>query len=652
MEKTGVYICHCGTNIAGTVDVEAVTGFCSSLDEVTIARDYAYMCSDPGQDLIKEDIREMGLNRVVVASCSPTMHEHTFRNACEEAGLNPFFFQMANIREQCSWVTDDPAKATEKAKRILSAAVHRVSYHEPLEVKEVPVNPAALVVGAGITGIEAALRIADSGRKVYLVEREPSIGGHMAQLDKTFPTLDCSACILTPKMVSVGQHENIELLSYSEVEEVSGYVGNFQVKVRKKARYVDEDLCTGCGLCEEKCPAKNIPSEFNLGLGTRKAIYRPFPQAVPNTPVLDREHCIYFERGKCRACEKLCPRQAIDFEQQDRFVDLEVGTAILATGFDLFDPSRGAQFGYGLDNVLTGLEFERLVNASGPTSGKVLLGDGTPPGGIAILHCIGSRDEKYNEYCSRVCCMYSLKFAHLVREITGAKVYQVYRDMRAFGKGYEEFFNRVEHEGAVFVRRGEDVEVVRQNGGLLVRAEDIYTGNEVKLSVDMVILGVGIEPRRDSGEVARLFGIGCGDAGFFTERHPKLAPVETASDGIFIAGACQGPKDIPDSVAQAGAAAAVALGMIDLGKVDLEPIASFVDEDVCSGCRTCIGLCPYNAIEFVALNGKGVSRVNEALCKGCGTCVSACPSGAATQRGFVDRQIFAEIQGALYLEVA
>jgi len=448
-------------------------------------------------------------------------------------------------------------------------------------------------------------------------------------------------------MVSVGQHENIELLSYSEVEEVAGYVGNFQVKVRKKARYVDEDLCTGCGLCEEKCPARRIPSEFNMGLGTRKAIYRPFAQAVPNTPVLDPEHCIYFQRGKCRACEKLCPREAIDFEQQDQILEFDVGTIILATGFDIFDPSETTQFGYGLDNVLTGLEFERLVSADGPTGGKVLMKDGTPPESLAVLHCIGSRDKAYHEYCSRVCCMYSLKLAHLVKETTGAKVYEVYRDMRAFGKGYEEFFTRVEHEGVDFVRRGEDVRVNRQNGGLVVTAEDVFSGQEVQLPVDMVVLGVGLEPRRDAGSVARLFGIGCGDVGFFTEKHPKLAPVDTASDGIFIAGACQGPKDIPDSVAQGGAAAAAALDMIDLGRVKLEPITSFVDEDRCSGCRICIGLCPYSAIEFVSQNGRGVARVNEALCKGCGTCVSACPSGAATQRGFVDQQIYAEIEGAL-----
>jgi len=444
-------------------------------------------------------------------------------------------------------------------------------------------------------------------------------------------------------MVSVGQHENIELLSYSEVEEVSGYVGNFQVQVRKKARYVNEDLCTGCGLCEEKCPARKIPSEFNLGLGTRKAIYRPFAQAVPNTPVLDPEHCIYFLRGKCRACEKLCPRQAIDFEQQDRIVEFDVGAIILATGYDLFDPSGAAQFGYGLDNVLTGMELERLISADGPTGGQVVLKDGTPPRRMAILHCVGSRDEQYHEYCSRVCCMVSLKLAHLVKEATGAEVYEVYRDMRAFGKGYEEFYNRVEHEGVVFIRRGEDVEVTRQDGRLLVTAGDVFSGESVELPVDMVVLGAGLEPRRDAGSVARVFGIGCGEAGFFTERHPKLAPVETASDGIFIAGACQGPKDIPDSVAQGGAAAAAALGMIDLGKVEVEPITSFVDKERCVGCGDCILVCSYTAISRI----EGKAEINSALCKGCGACVATCPAGAIEALQYTDEQIVAEIEGAL-----
>src|SRR4030043_1569349 len=414
--KIGVYICHCGANIAATVDVEKVTEFAKSLPLVAVARDYKFVCSDPGQEMIKNDIKELGLNRVCVAPCSPRLHAQTFRRTVASAGLNPYLFEMANIREHCPWVHEDGGKATEKAKALVSAAVRRVLHHVPLETKEVPVNPNTLVVGGGIAGIQAALEIADSGHKVYLVERTPSIGGHMAQLDKTFPTLDCSACILTPKMTLVGSHPHIELMTYSEVTEVSGYIGNFKVKIRKKARHVDKDKCTGCGLCQEKCPWK-APSEFDLGLGTRKAIYTPFAQAVPNIPVIDTEHCAYFLRGTCRACEKFCEAKAIDFEQKDEVIEVDVGNIILATGYDVFKPSGIYEYGYGkLANVITSLEFERLVNSAGPTQGEIVLKDGSHPERGAIIHCAGSRDENYHEYCSRVCCMYSMKFGHLIRE--------------------------------------------------------------------------------------------------------------------------------------------------------------------------------------------------------------------------------------------
>jgi heterodisulfide reductase subunit A len=449
-------------------------------------------------------------------------------------------------------------------------------------------------------------------------------------------------------MVSVGQHPKIKLLTYSEVEGVTGYVGNFQVKVRQKARYVDPSLCTGCGLCETKCPVRRIPNEFDLGLGQRHAIYRPFAQAVPSTPTLDAENCIYFQRGKCRACEKLCPRHAIDFAQKDTSLELQVGTIILATGFDPSDAARVAESGHGMDNVLTGLEFERLINASGPTAGKVLMKDGKAPQTIAILHCIGSRDEKYNAYCSRVCCMYSLKLAHLVRDTTGAQVCEVYRDMRSFGKGYEEFFTRVENEGVVFVRRNQDVQVTGQDGHLLVKAQDVYTGQDVALMVDMVVLGTGMAPRKDAGAVARTFGIGRSRDGFFSEKHPKLAPVETASGGVFIAGTCQGPKDIPDTVAQAGAAAAAALDMMDLGIVALDPSVAHVKTERCAGCGECAIACPYGAIQVV----DGVAQVSEYLCKGCGTCASACSPKAIWLDHFTDEQLVAEIQGLLSLEVA
>jgi heterodisulfide reductase subunit A len=646
-EKIGVYVCHCGTNIAQTVDCKGVVDYASGLPNVTVAREYQYMCSDPGQELIKKDIKELGLTRVVVASCSPLMHELTFRRAVEEAGLNQFLFQMANIREQCSWISENKEMATEHAKSIVGAAVNRVVFQEPLDVKKVPVNPNVLIVGGGITGIEAALQIADSGKKVYLVEKEPTIGGYMARFDKTFPTLDCAACILTPKMVSVGQHPNIELLSYSDVTGFSGYVGNFTARVRRRPKYVEDEKCSGCGLCTEKCPV-SVPSEFECGLGKRKAIYRPFPQAVPNVPVIDRDHCLYFTKGVCKICQKFCPRGAINFDQKEAYVDLQVGTAILATGFDLFDASKVKQYGYGrLPNVITSLEFERFSHASGPTGGKILLKNGQMPTGIAILHCIGSRDTNFNEYCSRVCCMYSMKIAHLAHEKTGARVYEFYIDLRAFGKGYEEFYKRVLGEETIFIR-GKAAEVTdvaqtsAEKGKLVVVAEDTLLGIVRRVPVDMVVLGVGLEPRRDTAEVARIFSISRSQDGFFLERHPKLAPVSTASDGIFIAGACQSPKDIPDSVAQGAAAAANALSLIDRKEVTLEPTVAFIDEKSCSGCKICIGLCPYNAISFD--EPEKVSIVNDALCKGCGACVAACPSGAMKQRNFTDQQLLAEVE--------
>ncbi len=648
--RIGVYICHCGSNIAGTVDVKEVAEFARGLDSVVVARDYIFMCSDPGQEVIRQDIRDLGLNRVVVAACSPQMHEPTFRRVCQEAGLNPYLFEMANIREHCSWVTEDKLKATEKAKALVSAAVKRVYYHQPLVAREVPFNPNTLIVGGGIAGIQAALEIADSEHKVYLVERTPSIGGHMIQFDKTFPTLDCSACILTPKMTQVGSHPHIELMTYSEVEEISGFIGNFKVKIRKKARYVDEDKCTGCGLCQEKCPWK-ADSEFDVGMGKRKAIYIPFEQAVPNIPVIDREHCVYFLKGTCRACEKVCGPKAIDFEQEDKLVEVEVGSIILATGFNLRDPSPIYHYGYKRrDNVITSLEFERLVNSSGPTGGNIVLKDGSTPQSVAIIHCVGSRDKNYHEYCSRVCCMYGLKYAHLIKEKTKAEVYQFYIDMRCFGKGYEEFYERVSEEGVNFIR-GKVGEITdraiseEEKGKLVVVAEDTLLGSMIRVPVDMVILCPAMEPQPDAEAVARLFNISRSADGFFLEKHPKLDPVATTTDGIFIVGCCQGPKDIPDSVAQASAAAARVLAMISKGRVEIEAATAVIDEGICSGCQICNLLCPYSAISFD--EEKEVCRVNDALCKGCGACVGGCPSDAISLNHFNNEQILAEMEGML-----
>jgi heterodisulfide reductase subunit A len=653
-ERVGVYICHCGTNIAGKVNVEEVARWAgASLDGVVVSRDYRFMCSAPGQALVEEDIRKERLTRVVVAACSPHLHESTFRRACAKAGLNPYLMQMASIREHVSWVTRDPARATQKAKALIAGAVERVKRQQPLQPQVVAVNPATLVVGGGIAGLQAALELGDAGYPVYLLEREPSIGGHMAQFDKTFPTLDCAACILTPRMSEVAQHDRITLLSYSELEQVEGAVGAFRVRVRRKARYVNAALCTGCGLCQEKCPRKVLDTAFEVGLGFRKAIYTPFPQAVPRIPVIDRESCTWFERGKCGACKKLCPTGAIDFDQQDEVLELDVGNIILATGYDVFDPRRMPQYGYGrLANVFTSLEFERMCNASGPTGGAIVLRDGkTQPASIGIVHCVGSRDRNHNPYCSNICCMSALKFGHLAMEKTKARVTSFYIDMRTAFKDYDEFYQRLLDEGMGFVR-GKVAEVTDaarlpgEEGKLIVQVEDTLLGRQRRIPVDMVVLMSALEPRRDSREMGVRCGIPCGMAGWFAERHPKLDPVATMTDGVFVAGACQGPKDIPASVAQGAAAAARVQGMIARGQVLIEPIVATIHEERCSGCRICNNLCPFSAIEFLA--GEKASRVVPALCKGCGTCVAACPAQAITAAHYSNEQILAEIEGLLW----
>jgi len=654
-DKIAVYLCHCGTNIAGKVDVDKVVAWAAEQPNVAIAREYKYMCSDPGQDLIKEDIQQHGINRVVVAACSPTMHEPTFRKAAADAGLNPYLLQMANVREHCSWVTVDKDEATEKAKRILNAQIHRLPFNEALEPIEVPVNPAVMVVGGGIAGIEAALKLAATGKKVYLVEKNPSIGGHMAMFDKTFPTLDCAACILTPKMSAAGKDPNIELMAYSEVVEVDGYVGNFKVKVNKKARYVNTDTCTGCAACLDACVVRKVLSEFDQGLGKRSAIYIPFPQAVPLRATIDAEKCLTLKGKKCKQpCTTACGPGAIDFEQQDELVELEVGAIIMATGFELWDPGQDARYGYGrLDNVITSLEFERISNASGPTGGEIVCKNGEPPKSVAILHCIGSRDQNYQEHCSRVCCMYSLKFSHLIKEhLPETEVYELYIDMRCYGKGYEEFYRRVMDEGVHMVR-GRAAEVTdlamspEEEGRLIVKTEDTLLGIVRRIPADMVILSSGLAPAKDAKAVSQTFGFGCSADGFFLERHPKLEPVSTITDGIFIAGCCQYPKDIPDTVAQAGAAAAGALALVDNATVKVEPTISYIDPEKCSGCHICVGLCPHVAIQYN--EEKKVAEVITAACKGCGVCVAACGSNVPQQRGYLDNQIFAEIEGAMAL---
>ena len=644
--KIGVYICQCGINIAHTVNTERVVELVNNLTNVAVARDYKYMCSDPGQELIKKDIKEMKLDRVVVASCSPRMHEPTFRAVLEDTGLNPYFFEMVNLREQCSWVHEDKEQATLKAVDLISGAVARAAFLEPLEKKEVSVIPKALVIGGGISGIQAALEIADKGFKTYLVERSPSIGGRMAQLDKTFPTLDCSACILTPKMVDVARHPNIELFTYSEIESVDGYIGNFKVKIKKKPRYVDEEKCVGCGQCAEVCRLHaRVPSKFDLSLGKRSAIYVPFPQAVPLKYTIDPETCITLKTGKCgdhALCVEACgDRDAIDFDQKEKIVEIEVGTIVVATGFDLFDPKEKPEYGYEkFDNVITGLEFERIVSASGPTGGHIEV-NGKEPKKVVFIQCVGSRDKESNEYCSRVCCMYTAKQAHMVKDkIPKAELIVYNTDVRAFGKGFEEFYNKVQGEGVIYRRRGLDdpIEVKQKGDKVVVKAK-----GHPDVDADLVVLATGIIPKKDSKEFSRILNINQSADGFFLEAHPKLRPVDTFTDGIFLAGCCQSPKDIPDAVAQASGAAVRASEPLAAGKVFVEAISAFIDEDLCSGCRMCEELCAYSALEFDEENK--VMKVNDVMCKGCGSCASACPTAAILMRHFDLKQILAQIGG-------
>lgn len=648
-KRIGVFVCHCGTNIAGVINIQEVIDYAKTLPNVAHAEAYTYVCSTPGQTMIKDSIKEHNLNGTVVAACSPRLHEPTFRKATEEGGVNPFLFSMANIREQNTWVhMENPEEATKKAKDLIRMEVARASKLEPLTPKTVPVERAAMVIGAGIAGIQASLELADAGIKTYLVEKEPSIGGNMSRLDKTFPTLDCSQCILTPKMVDVERNPNIELMTYSEVDDIGGYIGNFDVTVRKKSRYVYEDKCNGCGKCQEVCPVSR-PNEFDLGLQPRKAAYVPFPQAVPLKFTIDMDSCI-----KCDICkgEEACGElEAIDFDKPDELVKLKVGTIIVATGFDLYNVERKEEWGYKVyDNVVNGLEMERLISASGPTGGNVVRpSDGKKPKSVGFVLCAGSRDQDQEDgakpYCSRVCCMYSLKHAHqLIEKIPGCQPYLFYMDIRSFGKAYEEFYYRIQDEGGKFIR-GRVAKITEDpvTKNLTVTAEDTLLGQPVEMELDMVVLASAIVPAESTAKIKSLLTLSNSPDGFLLEAHPKLNPMSTTTDGVFLAGMCQGPRDIPDVVGHAAAAAAAASIPIHRGSVTLEPIYAIVNQERCGGCATCVGLCPYGATELTNVDGRSVANVNEAKCKGCGTCGSACPSGAIKMQHFTNEQIMSEI---------
>jgi heterodisulfide reductase subunit A len=644
--RIGVYVCHCGLNIAGSVDCAEVAKFAAKLPHVVLSKDNRYTCSDQGQDLIKKDIKESKLNRVVVASCSPRLHEPTFRKTCEEAGLNKYLFEMANIREQCSWVhLHDREAATEKAKDLVRVAVAKAALLEPAQESEVHITRKALIIGGGVAGIQAALDLADTGYKVYLVEKEPSIGGMMARIDKTFPTMDCSICILAPKMSDVGHHPNIELLTNSEVVEVKGYIGNFHAKVLKKPRYVTKD-CSACGECAKVCPIV-APNEFDVGLAIRHGIYTSFAQAVPSTYIIDMSRCLNKDGVVvCDKCMKACERQAVKYEMQPETVDLEVGTIIVATGADVFDPTALADYGYGkYQNVITSLEFERLINAGGPSAGHLIRpSDQQIPKRVAFVQCVGSRSNKSGRlYCSNVCCMNTIKDSLLIKEHwPETEIYVFYVDIRAYGKGFEDLYTRAKKAGVIFVR-GLPAEIVedKKTKNVWLIGENSLQKELYKINVDLAILSIGLEPRKDSEIIQRLLTLSRTQDGFFMEAHPKLRPVDAATGGVFFAGCAEGPKDIKDSVTQASAAAARAGILMAQGKVTVEAITPIAFPDKCKVCGLCVKVCPYNAI---VLN-KDLKRIEliEAACGGCGTCAAECPFGALTQKHFTDKQIVAQI---------
>ena len=658
--RIGVFICHCGTNIAGSMDIPAVQDYAKTIPNVAYVDNYKYMCSMPGQAVINKAIKEQKLTGIVVAACSPRLHEPTFRTATKEGGINPFRFEMANIREQNSWVhMHDNAGSTAKAKDAIRIAVAKAALLQDLFPKTVPVEKAALVVGAGVAGMQASLDLAAAGIKTYLVESDTSIGGRMSQLDKTFPTLDCSQCILTPKMVDVGRASNIELMTYSEIDAVEGYIGNFDVTIRKKARGVLSMAegeargiagggCNGCGDCEVVCPVVK-PNEFEVGMKPRKAIYINHPQVVPLLYTIDFNSCI-----KCGLCVTACgEKKAIDLEAKDELVTVKVGTAILATGFDIFPIEKKGEWGYKrYENVVTSLEFERLICASGPTGGHLVRpSDGETPKRVAFVLCAGSRDNTGvgKPYCSRFCCMYSLKHAHqIIEKIPGTIPYLFYMDIRSFGKMYEEFYYRIQDEGGKFIR-GRVANILEDpvTKNLHVYADDTLLDRPVDMEVDLVVLAAAVQPKEDTNRTRKLFGVSCSMDGWLLEAHPKLNPCGTTTAGVFLAGVCQGPKDIPDTVASAEGAASAASIPIHKGEVELEPYFATCIEEKCAGCGMCVNLCPYTALSLVEKDGRKVMQVTEAKCKGCGTCGGFCPGGAIWMNHFATPQIVAQIDAFL-----
>lgn len=654
MSRIGVFLCHCGSNIAATVDIAAVCEAAKEFPDVVFVDDNKYTCSEPGQLSVKTAIEEHGLDRIVIGSCSPRMHELTFRKMLTETSVNPYMLEIANLREQCSWVHKDKEQGTAKAIDLVRMAAAKVNRNMPLYTSEIPLTKRALVIGGGIAGIQAALDIADAGFPVTLVEKEPSIGGKMVMLDKTFPTMDCSACICAPKMNEADAHPNIEIMNLSEVEDVTGYVGNFTVTIRQKAKYIDYDKCTGCGLCEQKCPSKT-DSEFEQGLAKRKSVYKPFPQAVPSKPVIDAEHCRMLTEGKCGVCKKICPVGAINYEDEDKLVKMEFGAVVIATGYELINWGElyGEYGGGTYPDVIDALSFERLVNASGPTEGHIVRpSDGKEPKTCVMIKCVGSRDpHKGKAYCSRACCMYGAKHAHqFLDHIEDGECYVFYMDVRTPGKGYDEFYMNTLEDGATYLR-GRVSKIYPEGDKYVCVGEDTLSGRIVTVSADLVVLDTAMVPQQSADAVGRLFGVSRDLNGWLTEAHPKLRPVETNTVGVYLAGAAQGPKDIPDSVAQASAAASKIIGMFNHTALESNPMISFVNEVNCRGCGDCVDVCPYGAISIETVERRensvkvvrDIAVINSGLCQGCGACTASCKASALDLLGYTNEQILQEV---------
>jgi len=645
-KRTGVFVCHCGINIAGTVDVDKVAKKLAAHPGVAHAEDYVYMCSDPGQKKVIESIKEKELDNIVVACCSPNLHESTFRSAVKEAGINEFHCEIANIREQCSWVHKDKDKATDKAERITKSAVERAKKNQSLEPISIPVTRRGLVIGGGIAGLQAALDMANSGYEVILVERSPSIGGHMIQLSETFPTLDCSQCILTPKMVEASKHPKIKLMTYSEVKGISGYVGNFKVKIHKKATYVDPDKCYLCDECTKVCPVV-VPNEFDIGLTGRKAIYIPFPQAVPATFILDYENCPGLVPIACGKCADVCDSDAIDFDMKDEIIEEEVGAIVIATGYDLYEKANMAEYGYGkYPDVLDGLQFERMLSASGPTQGKVLRpSDHKEPKEVVFIQCSGSRDpELHCAYCSKICCMYTAKHAMLYKhKVHDGQAYIFYIDIRSGGKNYEEFVHRTTEEDNVLYLRGKVSKIFQDGDTIKVWGVDTLTGRNVEIDADMVVLAMAMRLSDGAQELAKTMKVSLDKDGFLAEAHPKLKPVESVTSGIFYAGAAQAPKDIPEAVSQASGAAAKAIIILSQDQLFHSPMVAEVEFNLCTGCGMCVDVCPYEAISLK----DGKAEVTDVLCEGCGTCQATCLRAAIAVKNLTPLQVFEMIEASI-----